>query len=160
MDTAGQGEVRMNWESSIEIYTLLYVKQRANGELLCNTGSSTLCSVTTKKDGMGWEMGVRFKREGTYVYLWLIHIDVWQKPTQQCKAIPSIKKKKKKMCAWLYIHLCQDLIYTALPLPFWEVSQSFLNDCLLGYDSQIKFSISFSDDYWLIFCQHWKQSQT
>ena len=28
---------------------------------------------------MGWEVGVRFKIEGTYVYLWLIHIDVWQK---------------------------------------------------------------------------------
>jgi len=26
----------------------------------------------------------RFKREGTYVYLWLIHVDVWQKPTQNC----------------------------------------------------------------------------
>ena len=25
--------------------------------------------------------------EGTYVYPWLIHIDVWQKPTQYCKAI-------------------------------------------------------------------------
>ena len=23
----------------------------------------------------------------TYVYLWLIHVDVWQKPTQYCKAI-------------------------------------------------------------------------
>ena len=23
----------------------------------------------------GWEMGGRFKREGTYVYLWLIHAD-------------------------------------------------------------------------------------
>ena len=29
----------------------------------------------------------RFKREGTYVYLWLIHIVVWQKPTQYCKAV-------------------------------------------------------------------------
>ena len=28
--------------------------------------------------GMGREMGGRFKREGTYVYLWLIHVDVWQ----------------------------------------------------------------------------------
>ena len=53
--------------------------------------------------------------EGTYVYLWLIHVDVQQKPTQHCKAIilqlkkNSIdfqegkkvknqdKKKKKKM---------------------------------------------------------------
>jgi len=29
----------------------------------------------------------RFKREGTYAYLWLIHVDVWQKPTQHSKAI-------------------------------------------------------------------------
>ena len=29
----------------------------------------------------------RFKREGTYVYLWLIQVAVWQKSTQYCKAI-------------------------------------------------------------------------
>ena len=37
--------------------------------------------------GMGWEVGGNFKREGTYVYLWLTHADVWQKSTQHCKAI-------------------------------------------------------------------------
>ena len=36
---------------------------------------------------MGREMGGRFKREGTWVYLWLIDVDVWRKPTQYCKAI-------------------------------------------------------------------------
>ena len=36
---------------------------------------------------MGWEVGGRFKREGTYVYLWLIHGDVWQKPIQYYKVI-------------------------------------------------------------------------
>ena len=36
---------------------------------------------------MGWEMGGKFKGEGTYVHLWLIHVDVKQKPTQHCKAI-------------------------------------------------------------------------
>ena len=38
----------------------------------------------------GWEevgVGRRFRREGTHVYLWLIHVVVWQKPTQYCKAI-------------------------------------------------------------------------
>ena len=30
----------------------------------------------------GWDGEGRFEREGTYVYLWLIHVDVWQKPTQ------------------------------------------------------------------------------
>ena len=40
--------------------------------------------------------------EGTYVYLWLIHADVWQKPTQYCKAILQLKrnKLKKKKKAW------------------------------------------------------------
>ena len=37
--------------------------------------------------GMERWMGGRFKREGTYAYLWLIHVDVWQKPTQHCNAI-------------------------------------------------------------------------
>ena len=36
---------------------------------------------------MGWEVGGRFKKEGTYIYLWLIHVNIWQKPTQYCKAI-------------------------------------------------------------------------
>ena len=27
----------------------------------------------------GWGWG--FKNLGTYVYLWLIHVDVWQKPS-------------------------------------------------------------------------------
>ena len=32
-------------------------------------------------------MGGRFKWKGKYVYLLLIRVDVWQKPTQYCKAI-------------------------------------------------------------------------
>ena len=47
---------------------------------------------------MGWEVGGMFKRERTYVYLWLIHIDVWQRPAQCCETIIlqlKIKKKEK-----------------------------------------------------------------
>ena len=36
---------------------------------------------------MGWPVGGRFKREGTYVCLWLIHLDIWQKTIQYFKAI-------------------------------------------------------------------------
>ena len=36
---------------------------------------------------MGREVGGMFKWEGTWVNLWLIHVDVWQKPMQYCKAI-------------------------------------------------------------------------
>ena len=60
--------------------------------------------MTTQMGGMGREVGgVQFKREGTYVYLWLIHADAWQKPTQFCKAVifqlkinTLIKNKEKK----------------------------------------------------------------
>ena len=52
------------------------------------------CSVTTFRGRMGWEVGGKFKREGTYIYLWLIHVDVWQKPTQYCN-YPPIKNKRK-----------------------------------------------------------------
>ena len=62
-------------------------KTDSQRDLLCAPGSSTQCSVTTKRGGMGWEMGGRFRREATYVNLWLIHVDVWQKPAQYCKAI-------------------------------------------------------------------------
>ena len=37
--------------------------------------------------GMGQGMGGRFKREGIYVYLRLIHVEVWQKTMKFCKAI-------------------------------------------------------------------------
>ena len=33
------------------------------------------------------KMGGNFKREGIYVYLCLIHVEVWQKTTKFCKAI-------------------------------------------------------------------------
>ena len=49
---------------------------------------------------MGWEVGRRSKGEETYVYLWLIHVDVWQKPTQYCKAIKkNLKITSKGMIA-------------------------------------------------------------
>ena len=52
--------------------------------------------------GVGWVGD--FKREGIYVSLGLIHIIVWQKPTQHCKAIilqlktdfKILKKDRKK----------------------------------------------------------------
>ena len=46
---------------------------------------------------MEWEMGGIFKREGTYVYLRMIHVDLWQKATQYYKAIIlQLKIKFKK----------------------------------------------------------------
>ena len=66
---------------------------------------------------MAWEVRERFKTDGTYVYLWLIHVDVWQKPTQYCKAIIfhlKIHKSKTKHKKWA-IHFC---LFTLLNVCF------------------------------------------
>ena len=44
--------------------------------------------MSRQRIGVGWSgrLGGRFKREWTYVSLWMIHIDVWEKPTQYYKA--------------------------------------------------------------------------
>ena len=68
---------------------------------------------------MGRQVGGRFKREGVYLYLWLTHVAIWQKPTQYRKAIIlqlkinlSIKNRKEpadeEMPALLLVQLPQD----------------------------------------------------
>ena len=62
---------RVTWK-----LTSPYVKQIANGNLLYDSGNSNRGSVSSYRGEMGREMEGRFKREGTYVYLWLIRVDV------------------------------------------------------------------------------------
>ena len=52
-----------------------------------DAGSSNWVLCDNLGSGMGWEVGRRFNREETYVYLWLIHADASEKPIQYCKAI-------------------------------------------------------------------------
>ena len=50
---------------------------------------------------MEWEVRGRLKREGPYAHLWLIHVDVWQKPIQYGKAIIlQLNSTLKKLCSW------------------------------------------------------------
>ena len=60
--------------------------------MCCRTqGPQSQCSGTTMRGGMG--------REGTSVYLQLIHVDLWKKPSQYCKVIIlQLKKKKESAC--------------------------------------------------------------
>ena len=49
----------------------------------------------------------RFKREGAYVNLWLIHVNGWQKPAQYCKAVVlqlkiNLKKRTKETCSFTF----------------------------------------------------------
>ena len=69
----------------LAIWSLVLLSFLTSGNLLYNIGSSNLvlCDNLAEWNGVGG----RFRREGTYVYLWLIHVDVWQKPTQHCKII-------------------------------------------------------------------------
>ena len=43
--------------------------------------------MVTKNSKMVRRVGGRSQREGTYMYSWLIHIVVQQKPTRHCEAI-------------------------------------------------------------------------
>ena len=72
----GEGKGEGNGESSLEAYTLPYVTQTANGNLLYGSGNSNQGSVTTHRGGEGWEVGGRFKTEGymcmcvyTHIYI-------------------------------------------------------------------------------------------
>ena len=53
---------------------------------------------------MGRELGAGFRMEEAYVYLWLIHVDVWQKTSQYCNYLP-IKMNKKKCCSVFILFL-------------------------------------------------------
>ena len=65
-----------------------------------DTGSSIQCSVIAR-GGWGERLGGgerwrgALKREGTQVYLWLIRVDVWQKPSQYCGVIILQLKNNK-----------------------------------------------------------------
>ena len=84
-----------NGEGSMETCTLTYVKQIASGNMLYGSGNLSRGSVTTQRGGMGWEVGGRLTREGTCVYLWLIHVDVWQKH-HHIVIILQLKNQEKK----------------------------------------------------------------
>ena len=44
--------------------------------MLYDAGSSNLVLCDNIEGGMGCEVGGRFRREGTYIYLWLIHVGI------------------------------------------------------------------------------------
>ena len=81
-----------NCENSTDIYALPYAKQTARTEPRNRKGSSlvlgdTSGGVNTRGLGCGGGVGGRLMREGTSVYLRLIHVVAWQKPAQRCEAV-------------------------------------------------------------------------
>ena len=80
---SGEGEVI--WENSIETYDLSYVKQNTSKSLIYDTGNQNP-GLHDNLEGWGGEGaggGVWWSRgKEMHVYLWPIHVDVWQKPSQ------------------------------------------------------------------------------
>ena len=52
-------------------------------------GTQSQYSGTTWRDRVGREVEEGFGKRGTHVYPWLIHVDVWQKPSQYCNYPPN-----------------------------------------------------------------------
>ena len=80
-------------------------REGACKSLLYDAGNPKLVLCDSLEGWVGW--GGRFKREWTYVYLWLTHVDVWQTPSQYCKVIIlqlKIKVKEKKKAFAYSLH--------------------------------------------------------
>ena len=87
------GESEMNGESNMETYfTMCKPDSQWEFAVWLRELKKELCSNLESGGGVGREMGERFKSEDTYVYLWVIHVDVWQKPTNTAKQLSFIKK--------------------------------------------------------------------
>ena len=75
MNTMGEGENEMNWESSMETYTLPYVKCTVSGNLQFTEGAQSSALWQPREAGWGgrWEGGSR-ERGHMYTCGWFMLI--------------------------------------------------------------------------------------
>ena len=157
VDRVGEGEGGMNWETSMETYIIICkIDSQWEFGVWHRELSRVLCDNLEQWDG---EKDRRGFRKGTYVYLWLIYVDVWQKPTQYCKAIVlQFKKIKNNLFPWLKgdrLDLTCDLDLEELSLlrtsgkNKWVLGCGFLRMVLLFmcYYVSVSYKISFSKKY-------------
>ena len=72
-ERAGEGE--MYGKSSMETHiTVCKIDSQGEFAVWLRRLKQGLC--INPEEWMGWKMGGMVKREGTYVYLWLIHVEV------------------------------------------------------------------------------------
>ena len=69
------GEGEMYGKSNMETYITI-CKIDSQREFAVWLRKFKQGSVSIQRSRMGREMGGKFKREGTYVYLWLIHVEI------------------------------------------------------------------------------------
>ena len=66
---------------------------------ICCMSQETQAGALYQSRGVGW--GGRFKTKGIYVYIWLIHVEVWQKIGKFYKTI--ILQLKNKLISKMYL---------------------------------------------------------
>ena len=79
-------KARVGWFERIALKHVYYhMWTRSPVQVWCmRQGAQGWCTGMTLRDGMGWKVGSGW---GTFVHLWLIRVDAWQKPLQYCKVI-------------------------------------------------------------------------
>ena len=85
----GEGEGGMIWENGIETCIISYMKRVPSPGLMHDTGCLGLVHWHDQRAGMGREEGSGW---GTSVYLWQIHVDIWQNQYN----IVKLKNKNNK----------------------------------------------------------------
>ena len=75
-------------------------------------GTQSQFSGTTWRDMVGREVVEGFGKGGTHVYPWLIHVDVWQKPSQYCNYPPI--KINKIFFFKMAVGACREIIHSVL----------------------------------------------
>ena len=80
LDSVGEGEDGMIWENSTETHAVPYVQQITSAEFAV-WSRAPKASALWQSGEAGWRgsWAGGFTMEATHVYLWPIHIDVWQK---------------------------------------------------------------------------------
>ena len=91
-ETGEEGE--MYGESNMETYITI-CKIDSKQEFAVWLRKLKQGSVSTQRDGMGSKVGGRFKSEGIYVYLWLIHVEVCQKTKDKHHILTHIYGNQK-----------------------------------------------------------------
>ena len=66
---------------------------------------------------MQWEVRRRFKRDRTYVYLGLMHVEIWYILIQYCKVVILKLKINKSSFIKKYVHAPQEISLFGVQLP-------------------------------------------
>ena len=95
VDTVREGESGTNWGNGMETYITVHkIDSEREFAGWLRELNPVLCDNLEGWEGVG--DGRRVQEGGYFIHLWLIHADVWQRPTQYCKTIISQLKKKEK----------------------------------------------------------------